>query len=261
MQFLSWRKLKISNCKKSCLSQGAALTAQKTCPGWYPLLQIASKSYRHLKMANYLILVMLTIPIRKQSLSNSCALMALSWLPPQLCLTQEWASSALHLAMNTSTGINAQCPVYLQVILAYKQATGHLIPIVTPAKWEGKHSLGFLNAICPPCQNNHPKAENNPVGVTKSTFLFSNRTGSLPQFDSELQEAAVKSLFFQCLCAKDEKVLKFKTLIQPSPERTCFRTWECRMWGNVYSTPTEMIPPFNAQEGIWLEQPSGFFSA
>lgn len=120
MQFLSWRKLKISNCKKSCLSQGAVLTAQKTCPGWYPLLQIASKSYRHLKMANYLILVMLTIPVRKQSLSNSCALMAFSWLPPQFCLTQEWASSALHLAMNTSTGINAQCPVNLQVMLAYK---------------------------------------------------------------------------------------------------------------------------------------------
>lgn len=108
MQFLSWRKLGILNWEKSCLSQGAALTAQKPCPSWYPLLQIASKSYRHLKIANYLILVMLTIPTRKQFLSNSCALMGFSCLPPLFCLTQEWASSPLHLAMNTGIEINAQ---------------------------------------------------------------------------------------------------------------------------------------------------------
>lgn len=108
MQFLSWRKLRIPNWEKSCLSQGAVLTAQKTCLRWYSLLQIASKSYRHLKIANYLILVMLTIPIRKQFLSNSCALMVFPCLPPLVCLTEEWASSPLRLAMNTSIEINAQ---------------------------------------------------------------------------------------------------------------------------------------------------------
>lgn len=120
MQFLSWRKLRILSWEKSSLSQGAVLTAQKTCPRWYPLLQIASKSYRHLKIANYLILVMLTIPIRKQFLSNSWALMVFSCLPPRECLTQERASSPLHLDMNTSIEINAQQSYVLTGNTGYK---------------------------------------------------------------------------------------------------------------------------------------------
>ena len=89
------KEIKDSKLRKVLLLSRCCSGSTKTCPRWYLLLQIASKSYRHLKIANYLIPVMLTIPVRKQFQCNSCAVMVFSCLPLLVCLTYESDSSPL----------------------------------------------------------------------------------------------------------------------------------------------------------------------
>lgn len=115
------KEIKDSELRKVLLISRCRSGSTKTCPRWYLLIQIASKSYTHLKIANYLIPVMLTIPIRKQLLSNSCALMFF-FLPPTSSMPDIWVRklSSSILSQTQVLKLMLDCPMHLQVILGYK---------------------------------------------------------------------------------------------------------------------------------------------